>query len=82
MGFNGDIVLSSHTCIKELPQRFYTHFTDKIGIIRTTLQAGLNDGYISMMSSGDRTFEGIPLKELHTVDIVTVEIIIHQQIDQ
>ena len=61
MGLNGDIVLSSHTWRKELSQRFNTHFTDKIGNIRTTLQAGLNGGYVSLMSSGDTTFEGIPL---------------------
>ena len=61
MGFTEDIVLPSHICRKQLSQRFNTHFTDKIGNIRTTLQAGLNDGYVPVMSFGDSTFEGIPL---------------------
>ena len=61
MGFNGDIVLSSHTNKKELSQHFNFHFSDKISRIRTTLQADpCNDGF-SVTPPVDISFRGIPL---------------------
>ena len=44
---------------KELLQPFNSRFTYKIGNIRTTLQTGLSDGNVLVMSP----FEGVPLKE-------------------
>ena len=44
VGFNGDIVLPSHTNREELLQLFKFHFSDKISTIRTTIRAAMSKG--------------------------------------
>ena len=53
IGFNGDIVLPSHTCRKKLSQRFNSHSTDKISNIMKTLQAGLSGDNSLVMSTAE-----------------------------
>ena len=51
--------MPSHTCRKELSQRFSSHFTAKIG--RATLQAGPSDDNFLVMSSVDSAFVNLTI---------------------
>ena len=75
-------MLPSHPSIEELSQRFNSQFTDKISNVRMTLQGDLNDGNSLVMSSVDSAFEGVPLKELRTVNTATVESMINKSISK